>query len=66
MYIFRQDYVSVSGPNPEYYQGPDRSRVQGSQGAVGADSTLSCGPQADHHNPLMANDTSMNLIATPV
>lgn len=44
------DYVPVSGPNPEYSQGPDRSRVQGPQGAMGADRTLACGPQADHRN----------------
>lgn len=42
----RTEYVKASGPNVEYRQGPDPSRVQGSQGALGRDLTLACGPQS--------------------
>ncbi|XP_052220360.1 uncharacterized protein LOC127837398 isoform X21 [Dreissena polymorpha] len=41
------DYTKANGPNPELRQGPDPGRVHGSQGAVGPDRSLSCGPQ--HH-----------------
>ncbi|KAH3741139.1 hypothetical protein DPMN_047858, partial [Dreissena polymorpha] len=41
------DYTKANGPNPELRQGPDPGRVHGSQGAVGSDRSLSCGPQ--HH-----------------
>ena len=42
----RKEYVLAKGPNPDLRQGPDPSRVMGSQGAVGPDPSLRCGPQA--------------------
>lgn len=44
------DYASAYGPNPDNYQGPDKDRVHGSQGAYGPDPSLVCGPQAPHAN----------------
>ena len=40
--------MKVNGPNPELRKGTDPSRVQGSQGAVGRDIALACGPQSQH------------------
>ncbi|XP_052790369.1 mucin-5AC-like isoform X2 [Mya arenaria] len=39
------EYTRASGPNMALREGPDPSRVQGSQGAMGPDRALCCGPQ---------------------
>ena len=58
----RKEYIGAKGPNPEFRQGPDRSRVMGSQGAMGPDKSLCCGPQVG-----LSKGTSMdNLIMTAV
>ncbi|WAR31754.1 hypothetical protein MAR_034296 [Mya arenaria] len=41
----RTEYTRASGPNMALREGPDPSRVQGSQGAMGPDRALCCGPQ---------------------
>lgn len=52
----------AKGPNPDFRQGPDPSRVMGSLGAVGPDRSLLCGPQAG----LSKGSSVENLLVTAV
>lgn len=56
------DYAVACGPNLEYHQGPDSSRVRGSQGACGPDPSLPCGAQSRRTQLQTPNPVAVNAI----
>ncbi|KAL4219480.1 hypothetical protein ACF0H5_022058 [Mactra antiquata] len=60
--LLLSDYTLAKGPNPDLRQGPDSNRVAGSQGAVGPDRSLHCGPQLQ----LREGPSTENLLVTAI